>query len=184
MDARMLIERLAHWQKIMVDLGKFLEKTGITPLGKIGKKKADDFLASDINAAEIDAIEAEAIALTAEEVAFASVDPSSVQAFLDTSFGKAGRYIPNREPKIFEHQGKNYMAIWADDTELNKKQLLVFLYTDGGRTMVASVGYTPEITDYDIDLSPTPFSVMVNGKKLKIGKGETAGTDDVNLVLS
>jgi hypothetical protein len=168
----------------MVSLGKFLEKTGLSSLGKIGKKKADDFLASKTNTAEIDAIEAEAIALTAEEVAFVSVEPNSVQAFLDKSFGKPGRYVPNREPKIFEHQDQNYMAIWADDTELSKQQLLVFLYTDAGRKMVASVGYTPELTDYDIDLSPTPFSVLVNGQKLKIGKGETTGTDDVNLVLS
>lgn len=168
----------------MVSLSGFLEKTGLSSLGKIGKKKTDDFLASNRNEAEIDAAEAEAISLTADEVAFTNIEPSSVQDFLDKSFGKPGRYVPNQEPKVFEHQEVHYLAIWADDTELSKKQFLAFLYTDAGRKLVASVGYTAELTDYNIDLSTTPFAILVNGEKLKIGKGEAAGATDVNLVLS
>ena len=76
------------------------------------------------------------------------------------------------------------MAIWANDTQLSKKQLLVFIYEDDQRKMIASVGYTNDLTDYDLKMSATPFAVLVNGDKLATGKSETAGTDDVTLVLA
>ena len=76
------------------------------------------------------------------------------------------------------------MAIWCNDTQLNKKQFLVFIYEDDQRKMIASVGYTNDLTDYDLKMSATPFSILVNGEKLTTGKSETAGTDDVTLVLA
>ena len=168
----------------MLGLGTILEKTGLKSLGKFGKKKTDEYLKTDKHEADIDESEAAAIALTAEEVAFTEVESASVQNFLDVSFGAPGRYVPNRSPKIFEHQDKSYMAIWANDTQLSKKQLLVFIYEDDQRKMIASVGYTNDLTDYDLKMSATPFAVLVNGDKLATGKSETAGTDDVTLVLA
>jgi len=168
----------------MLGLGKILDKTGLKSLGKFGKKKTDDYLKTDKHETPIDASEAEAIALTPEEVAFTEVESASVQNFLDVSFGTPGRYVPNRSPKIFEHQDKSYMAIWADDTKLAKKQLLVFIYEDDQRKMIASVGYTNDVTDYDLKMSATPFAVLVNGTKLTTGKSETTGTSDVALVLA
>jgi hypothetical protein len=50
--------------------------------------------------------------------------------------------------------------------------------------MVASVGYTSQATDYNINLSSTPFAVEINGKQLKSGQGEMEGTDDVDVVLA
>jgi hypothetical protein len=50
--------------------------------------------------------------------------------------------------------------------------------------MIASVGYTSETTDYNLNLSPTPFAVEVSGEQLKNGKGETGGTDEVDFVLA
>jgi hypothetical protein len=76
------------------------------------------------------------------------------------------------------------MVIWARDNEKEKNQMLVFQYTDEGRDMIASVGYTSETTDYSLSLSETPFSVEVNGQKLESGKGETQGTENVDFVLS
>jgi hypothetical protein len=168
----------------MLGLGTFLEKTGLKSLGKFGKKKTNEYLKTDNHNADIDASEAAAIALTVEEVAFTEVESGSVQNFLDVSFGVLGRYVPNRSPKIFEHQGKSYMAIWCNDTQLNKKQFLVFIYEDDQRKMIASVGYTNDLTDYDLKMSATPFAILVNGEKLTTGKSETAGTDDVTLVLA
>lgn len=51
--------------------------------------------------------------------------------------------------------------------------------------MIASVGYTAEKTDYNLqELSSTPFAIEVNGKKLTSGKGETGGTQAVDFVLA
>lgn len=168
----------------MFGLNTILEKTGLKSLGKFGKKKADEYLKADKPEPDIDASEVETIALTAEEVAFTEVESASVQNFLDASFGDAGRYVPNRSPKIFEHQEKSYMAIWCNDTQLDKKQLLVFIYENDQRKMIASVGYTKDETDYDLKMTGTPFAVLINGKKLTTGKNETAGTDNVTLVLA
>ncbi|MEM9922578.1 MAG: hypothetical protein AAF915_02285 [Cyanobacteria bacterium P01_D01_bin.50] len=128
--------------------------------------------------------EEEEVDLSADEVAFVTVEPDSVQGFLDASFGSPGRYVPNRAPKIFEYQDQQYMVIWADDTEKNKKQLLGFQYTDQGRQMVASVGYTPDATDYNINLDGTSLAVEIegSGEQITSGQGETGGTDEVDLV--
>ena len=61
---------------------------------------------------------------------------------------------------------------------------MAFKYTDAGRQMVASVGYTGDSTDYNLSLDNTDFAIEVNGEKLISGKGETNGADDVDFVLA
>jgi hypothetical protein len=119
-----------------------------------------------------------------EEVAYAIVDPASVQDFLNKSFGKPGRYVPTRPPKIFDYQDRQYMVIWAYDNDQHKNQMLAFIYTDEGRKMVASVGYTSDSTDYNLSLGGTPFAIEVNGQQLISGQGKTEGTGDVDFVLA
>jgi hypothetical protein len=165
----------------MSKLRNWLIGAGIAAVGAIGTKKAIDYLK---NRGQEDTVEEDQeVQSPAEEVAYAVVEPSSVQDFLDKSFGNPGRYTPNRSPKVFEYQGTNYMVIWAEDNQQNKSQMLAFKYTDAGREMIASVGYTADKTDYNLDLGSTPFVVEVNNKKIKTGQGETEGTSDVDLVL-
>ncbi len=173
----------------MSKLRNILIGAGIATVGGIGIKKAVDYF-QDKQQEEavippvISRPEEEAIVTDAEEVAFAVVESSSVQDFLDKSFGSVGRYTPNRPPKIFEYQDQQYMVIWAYDQEKSKDQMLVFLYTDGGREMIASVGYTNAVTDYRLHMGNTPFAVEINGSKLKSGEGETDGTSNVDFVLA
>ncbi len=124
------------------------------------------------------------VELSSEDVAYATVEPESVQGFLDASFGAEGRYVPTRPPKVFEYQDQQYMVIWAYDNEKEKNQLLGFQYTDEGRQMVASVGYTADATDYNLNLDGTNLAVEIsgNGEQLTSGQGETDGTDEVDLV--
>ena len=72
-------------------------------MGAIGTKKTVDYLhnrdkeevvAEDVGDAEL---------VAADEVAYAKVEPESVQDFLDKSFGNPGRYVPTRPPKVFEY---------------------------------------------------------------------------------
>lgn len=119
-----------------------------------------------------------------EELAYAVVEPSSVQDFLDKSFGDEGRYVPNSSPKIFDYQDQEYMVIWAFDNKNQKNQLLAFEYTDEGRKMRASVGYTGDATDYNITLDGTPFAIEVNGEQITSGQGNTDGTEQVDFVLA
>jgi hypothetical protein len=165
-------------------LRNILIGAGIAAVGAIGTKAAVDYLRNRGEEEKVSEAEGDKQATSHEEVAYAVVEPSSVQDFLDKSFGKPGRYVPNRSPKIFEYQGEDYMVIWARDNEQNKNQMLAFIYNESGRDMVASVGYTTQATDYNINLSNTPFAVEINGKQLKSGKGETEGTNDVDLVLA
>ena len=75
------------------------------------------------------------------------------------------------------------MVIWAYDNKNEKNQLLAFKYTDEeGRKMIASVGYTADLTDYNLSLDDTPFAIEVNGEQMTSGQGETDGTDEVDLV--
>ena len=76
------------------------------------------------------------------------------------------------------------MVIWARDNQKDKNQMMAFKYTDAGRKMVASVGYTEDSTDYNLDLDNTNFAVEVNGKKMVSGKGQTKGTNEVDFVLT
>jgi hypothetical protein len=76
------------------------------------------------------------------------------------------------------------MVIWARDNEKNKNQMLAFKYANGGREMIASVGYTGDKTDYNLDMGGTPFAVEVNGSKITSGQGEAQGSDDVDFVLA
>jgi hypothetical protein len=76
------------------------------------------------------------------------------------------------------------MVIWAYDNKQEKNQMMAFKYTDEGRKMVASVGYTDDKTDYNLSLEPTPFAVEVNGEKLQSGQSETDGASDVEFVLA
>ncbi len=50
--------------------------------------------------------------------------------------------------------------------------------------MIASVGYTNQETDYNINLGNTPFAVEVKGQKLTSGQGKTKGADEVDFVLA
>jgi hypothetical protein len=168
----------------MANLRNILIGAGLAVVGGISTKVAVDYFRNRGEENVKDAGEGDAEAANANEVAYATVEPSSVQSFLDKSFGDAGRYVPNRPPKVFEYQGKSYMVIWAKDNEKQKNQMMAFIYNDSGRDMLASVGYTPSATDYDINLSSTPFAVEVNGKKLTSGKGEADGASDVDFVLN
>jgi hypothetical protein len=168
----------------MSKLRNILIGTGLAVVGAIGTKATVDYLRNRGEEQKVDESEGDKQATSKQEVAYAVVEPNSVQDFLDKSFGKPGRYVPNRPPKVFEYQGENYMVIWARDNDQNKNQMLAFIYNESGRDMIASVGYTSEVTDYNINLSNTPFAVEVNGKQIKSGQGEIEGTDDVDLVLA
>ncbi|WP_027842417.1 hypothetical protein [Mastigocoleus testarum] len=165
-------------------LRNILVGTGIAAVGAIGTKAAVDYFQNRGKEEVIDESEGDAEATSPEEVAYATVEESSVQEFLDVSFGDAGRYVPNRPPKIFDYQGEQYMVIWAYDNEQEKNQMLAFKYTDAGRKMIASVGYTGEKTDYNLNLEDTPFAIDVNGNKLQSGQSETEGSEDVDFVLA
>lgn len=168
----------------MSKLRNFLVGAGIAAVGAVGTKMAVDYLKNRGEEDAPDEVEGDKEPESPEEIAYVNVDPSSVQEFLDKSFGKPGRYVPNRSPKVFEYQGQQYMVIWAKDNDQDKNQMLAFSYTDNGREMIASVGYTPDKTDYSLELAGTPFAVEVNDKKLTSGKGETSGTDAVDFVLA
>jgi hypothetical protein len=181
----------------MSKLGKLLLGAGIAAVGGIGIKLATDYFrnrdqeehvegqsVTDDQPEEEAVPQASAAAISAHQVAYVNVDPSSVQGFLDKSFGSPGRYTPTRPPKVFEYQDQHYMVIWACDNQKHKNQMLAFIYKDDGRHMIASVGYTADATDYNINLEGTPLAVEVNGKLIKSGKGNTAGTDEVDLVVA
>ncbi|WP_013323739.1 hypothetical protein [Gloeothece verrucosa] len=166
-------------------LRNILAGAGIVTVGAIGTKLAADYFRNRGKEQVVDSHQGDAQATSADEVAYATVEQSSVQNFLDQSFGEPGRYVPNRPPKVFDYQGKQYMVIWAQDNKHNKNQMLGFIYNDEGqRKMLASVGYTPQQTDYNINLSSTPFAVEVNGKKLTQGQGQTQGANEVDFVLA
>lgn len=168
----------------MSKLRNILVGAGIATVGAIGTKMAVDYFRNRGEEKVVDEGAGDAVPQAAMEVAYASVEPSSVQKFLDASFGDAGRYAPNRPPKVFEYQGQQYMVIWAYDNQKQKNQMLAFVYTDAGRKMIASVGYTGAATDYNLTLDGTPFAVDVNGNQLKSGQGETAGATAVDFVLA
>ncbi len=178
----------------MKKLRNLLIGAGLAGVGAIGVKKAVDYFQDkkEAKAAQQNQFtpvtapegEDEIIRNPQEEVAFAVVEESSVQGFLDKSFGDPGRYKPTRQPKIFEYQDEDYMVIWAYDNKNNKNQMLVFLYTDSGREMIGSVGYTNSATDYNLSMGSTPFAVEINGELFESGQGNTDGTSDVNFVLA
>jgi hypothetical protein len=168
----------------MSNLRNILIGAGIAAVGAIGTKKAVDYFRNRGKEEVVDESQGDAVAAEPDEVAYATVEPNSVQDFLDKSFGDAGRYTPNRPPKIFEYQGEQYMVIWAKDNQQNKNQMMAFKYADNQRKMVASVGYTNDATDYNLNLGGTSFAVEVNGEKLTSGKGETKGANEVDFVLA
>ncbi len=168
----------------MSQLRNLLIGAGIAAVGAIGTKKAVDYFRNRGKEEEVDESEGDAESTAPDEVAYATVEPSSVQDFLDNSFGSPGRYVPTRPPKIFEYQSEQYMVIWARDNQKDKNQLMAFKYTDNQRKMVASVGYTSDVTDYNLNLDGTSFAVEVNGENLTSGQGETSGTDEVDFVLA
>jgi hypothetical protein len=124
------------------------------------------------------------VELEQDDIAFATMETESVQPFLDASFGAEGRYVPIRPPKVFEYQEQNYMVIWTYDNEKEKNQLLAFKYTEDGRKMLASVGYTADATDYNVNLDGTNLAVEISGsgEQITSGQGETDGTEEVDLV--
>lgn len=168
----------------MSNLRNFLIGAGIVTVGAIGTKIAVDYFQNRHEEARDESL-GDAQPESEEQVAYAVVEPSSVQDFLDKSFGNPGRYVADRQPKIFDYRGKQYMVIWARDTQLNKNQMLAFMYTEKGRDLIASVGYTSEKTDYNLhELNTTPFAVKINGQKLTSGKAEMEGTETVDFVLA
>ena len=168
----------------MSKLRNILLGAGVAAVGAIGTKKAVDYMRNRDKEEVVEESAGDAENIAADEVAYAVVEPSSVQDFLDKSFGNPGRYVPTRSPKVFEYQDDQYMVIWAKDNEKNKNQMMAFKYTDAGRKMVASVGYTGDATDYNLSLDGTDFAIEVNGDKLVSGKGETDGADEVDFVLA
>ena len=168
----------------MSRLRNILIGAGVAAVGAIGTKKAVDYFRNRGKEEVVDESQGDAEATAPDEVAYATVEPESVQDFLDRSFGDPGRYTPTRPPKVFEYQDEQYMVIWARDNEKNKNQMLAFKYTDAGRQMVASVGYTSENTDYNLKLDGTSFAVEVNDEQLVSGQGNTDGTDEVDFVLA
>ena len=168
----------------MSRLRNILIGAGVAAVGAIGTKKAVDYMRNRDKEEVVEESQGDAENIAADEVAYAVVEPSSVQDFLDKSFGNPGRYVPTRAPKVFEYQGEQYMVIWAKDNEKDKNQMMAFKYTDEGRKMVASVGYTGNSTDYNLNLDGTDFAVEVNGEKLVSGKGNANGTDEVDFVLA
>lgn len=165
-------------------LRNILIGTGVAAVGGIGTKLAVDYLRNRDQEEVVDESQEEAEPTSEEEVAYATVAPDSVQSFLDASFGDEGRYTPTRAPKVFEYQGQQYMVIWAYDNQKDKNQMLAFAYTDEGRKMIASVGYTADATDYNVNLEDTPFCVDVNGEQVTSGQGEASGADEVDFVLA
>lgn len=184
-------------------LRNLLIGAGVAAVGGIGTKMAVDYFRNrdkeepvegDLNdegAAE--AAEEAAVAQMAtysapeEAIKYVSVEAESVQPFLDATFGAPGRYVPTRHPKIFDYQDTQYMVIWAYDNDKEKNQMLAFVYTDAGRQMVASVGYTADATDYNLpNLDSTPFAIEIDssGEQITSGQGETDGTDEVHFVLA
>ena len=168
----------------MSKLRNILIGAGVAAVGAIGTKKAVDYFRNRGKEEVVDEAEPDAVAPAPDEVAYATVEPESVQDFLDRSFGDPGRYVPTRPPKIFEYQDEQYMVIWARDNKQDKNQMLAFKYTDAGREMVASVGYSAENTDYNLKLDGTSFAIDVDGEQLVSGQGNTGGTDEVDFVLA
>lgn len=167
-----------------VKLRNILAGAGIATVGAIGTKMAVDYFRNRGKEEVVDESQGDAEPASAQEVAYATVEPGSVQQFLDASFGDPGRYVPSRPPKIFDYQGEQYMVIWAYDNEKQKNQMLAFQYADAGRKMIASVGYTADKTDYNLNMGSTPFAVEVNGQKLTSGQAEMGGTNEVDFVLA
>jgi hypothetical protein len=99
----------------MSNLRNILIGAGIAAVGAIGTKKAVDYFRNRGKEEVVEESQGDAEPASAEEVAYATVEPASVQDFLDKSFGDPGRYTPTRPPKIFDYQGKQYMVIWARD---------------------------------------------------------------------
>ncbi len=167
-------------------LRNLLIGAGIAAVGGYGVKKAVDYFRNRGQEEVPPGNEEEEVEVAApdEELAYVVVEESSVQDFLDRSFGNPGRYVPTRPPKIFDYQDQQYMVIWARDNQKEKNQLLAFKYTDEGRSMKASVGYTEDATDYNINLDDTSFAIEVNGQQITSGQGETDGTDEVDFVLA
>jgi len=168
----------------MTKLRNVLVGAGIAAVGAVGTKLAVDYLKNKDQEEPAPESEGDQDPTSDDEIAYAVVEPESVQTFLDASFGDVGRYKPTRPPKVFEYQGKQYMVIWARDNMKDKNQMLTFVYTDEGRQMLASVGYTPTKTDYNISLGSTPFAVEVGSEKLQSGQGTTEGASDIDLVLA
>ena len=157
---------------------------GVAATGYGVKKAVDYFKNRDLEESDSDATQDTEVELEEDDIAFANVKTESVQPFLDASFGAEGRYVPTRPPKMFEYKEQHYMVIWAYDNEKEKNQLMAFQCAEDGRKMVASVGYTADATDYNVNLNGTNLAVEIsgNGEQITSGQGETDGTEEVDLV--
>ncbi|MGF1496875.1 MAG: hypothetical protein ACFB8W_08655 [Elainellaceae cyanobacterium] len=166
----------------MTQLRNILVGTGIAAVGAVGTKLAVDYFRNRDKEEAPPESAGDQEPASDDEIAYVTVEPASVQEFLDKSFGDRGRYVPTRAPKVFEYRGKQYMVIWARDNAKDKNQMLAFAYEGNQRQMVASVGYTSQGTDYNINLGNAPLAVEVGGKRIQSGKGEAAGTNEVDIV--
>ncbi len=110
----------------MPKLRNMLIGAGIAVVGGIGTKIAVDYFRNRDKEEEVPDTEEDVEPASEEEVAYATVEDSTIQEFLDNSFGDPGRYVPTRAPKIFEYQGFQCMVIWAYDNKNEKNQLLAF----------------------------------------------------------
>ena len=168
----------------MSRLRNILIGAGVAAVGAIATKKAVDYLKNRDEEETVDESVGDADPTSDDELAYVNVEPTSVQNFLDASFGKPGRYVPNRSPKVFEYKGKQYMVIWARDNDKDKNQMMAFAYTDAGREMIASVGYTTSASDYNVKLQNTPFAVDISGEEVRSGQGNVKGASNVDLVIA
>ncbi len=98
-------------------------------------------------------------------------------------------YLRNRsQEEVVDDSRRDATAAAAAEVsyanEKDKNQMLALIYTSAGRAMSASVGYTPQATDYSLKLASTPFAIEVNDKQFQSSKGETAGANEVDFVLA
>lgn len=93
----------------MGKLRNLLMGAGVAVAGGVGTKLAVDYFRNRGKEEEVPEMEEDPEPTSAEEVAYANVQDSSLQSFLDASFGAPGRYVPTRPAKVFEYQGESYM---------------------------------------------------------------------------
>ena len=80
----------------MPKLRNMLIGAGIAVVGGIGTKMAVDYFRNRDKEEEVPDTEEDVEPASEEEVAYATVEDSTIQEFLDNSFGDPGHYVPTR----------------------------------------------------------------------------------------
>lgn len=93
----------------MSRLRNILLGAGVAAVGAIGTKKAVDYLQNRDKEEVVEESQPDAEDIAPNEVAYATVEQSSVQEFLDRSFGSPGRYVPTRDLKYLNIK---IVSIW------------------------------------------------------------------------